>query len=190
MSNFNAIWAVSKTLQNLLLKQMQTDPQFSKEIPVSLESPKAIRAATSTVSESSVSIWLYRVVRNEFLLNRQPPRPSADRVAHLGIPINLYYLITPMHADPEMQQVILGKVLQVFHDHALLRGSDLEASLSDSIEELRLLLETLSLEELTRVWGALFEPYQLSVSYSVQVITIDSALEPIKVVPVEARHSQ
>lgn len=189
MSNFTAVWAVSKTLQTLLVKQIQLDPQFSKEIPVTLESPKAVRATTGTVSESSISVWLYRVVRNEFLLNRQPARPTADRIAYPGIPINLHYLITPMHSDPEMQQVILGKVLQVFHDYALLRGAQLEASLSDSTEELRLSLETLSLEELTRVWSALIEPYQLSVSYSVQVITIDSALEPLKSTPVEARHT-
>ena len=189
MSDFSAIWAVSKTLQYLLAQQMRTDPQFTKEIPITLESPKAIRAARSTVSESSISIWLYRVVRNEFLLNRQPDRKSPDRVPYLGIPVNLHYLITPMHADPETQQVVLGKVLQVFNDRAVLRGGDLQASLSDSVEELRLTLDTLSLEELTRVWGALFEPYQLSVSYIVQVLTIDSALEPVKATPVESRQA-
>lgn len=189
MSNFDAVWAVSKTLQALLVQQIEADPLFTQKVPVVLESPKAIRAANSTVEGASISIWLYRVVRNEFLLNRQPTRTSADRVAHPGIPINLYYLITPMHEAPDMQQTILGKVLQVFNDHVLLRGSDLQESLRDSTEELRLSLETLSLEELTRVWGALFEPYQLSVSYSVQVVTIDSALEPIKATPVESRHS-
>lgn len=189
MSNFDAVWAVSRTLQALLTQQIEMDPLFTQKIPVVLESPKAIRAANSTVEGGSLSIWLYRVVRNEFLLNRQPTRIAADRVVHPGIPINLHYLITPMHETADMQQTVLGKVLQVFNDHMLLRGSDLQEALRDSAEELRLSLETLSLEELTRVWGALFEPYQLSVSYSVQVVTIDSALEPSKATPVETRHS-
>jgi len=98
-----------------------------------------------------------------------------------------------MNEDPEAQQTVLGKVLQVFNDHAILRGSDLQISLSGSTEELRLILETLTLEELTRVWDALQEPYQLSVSYLVQVVSIDSSNEPVVTSPVLTRnttHSQ
>ena len=188
MSQFTAIRAVSKTLQYVLEQQMRLDPQFAGEtFQVVLDSPKTIREANDTALGMGVSIWLYRVVRNEFLLNRQPPRVSVDRVPHPGIPINLHYLVTPIHKDAETQQFILGKVLQVFNDSALLSAGLMRDALTDSADELRLSLETLTLEELTRVWASLMEPYQLSVSYLVHVVTIDSALEPIKVVPVESR---
>ena len=80
-------------------------------------------------------------------------------------------------------------MLQVFNDHAILRGSDLQESLRGTTVQLRLSLETLSLEELTRVWDALNEPYQLSVCYQVQVVTIESALEPVLAPPVLVRNS-
>lgn len=191
MSKFTAIWAVSRTLQLLLDAQIGADPQFSggPPVPVSLLSPKAIREPGSVVPGSSISIWLYRVTRNEFTLNNRPDRTVSNQVPHLSIPINLYYLITPMNEDPESQQVVLGKVLQVFNDHAILRGSDLQESLRGTTEQLRLSLETLTLEELTQVWYSLQEPYQLSVSYLVQVVTIESSLEPALAPPVLVRNS-
>jgi hypothetical protein len=190
VSKFTAIWAVSSTLQTLLDKQIKADPELSNSsITVSLLSPKAIRDPGNGVPGSSISIWLYRVMRNEHTLNTRPNRTSSNQLVGPPIPINLYYLITPMQEDPEIQQTVLGKVLQVFNDHAILRGSDLQASLQGSTEELRLMLETLTLEELTQVWYSLQEPYQLSVSYLVQVVTIESALEPVLAPPVLARNS-
>jgi hypothetical protein len=41
-------------------------------------------------------------------------------------------------------------------------------------EELRIVLCRLTLEELTRVWHALREPYRLSVCYQVRVVQIES----------------
>jgi hypothetical protein len=62
----------------------------------------------------------------------------------------------------------------------MLRGADLQDSLSGASDEFRVTLETLSLEELTRVWFSLSEPYDLSVSYEVQVLKIDSDLEDVE----------
>ena len=191
MSKFTAIWAVSRTLQLLLNTQIGADPQFTggPPVPVSLLSPKAIREPGSTVPGSSISIWLYRVTRNEYISNNRPERTVPNQVPRAFIPVNLYYLITPMNEDPESQQVVLGKVLQVFNDYAILRGSDLQESLRGTTEQLRISLETLSLEELTQVWYSLQEPYQLSVSYLVQVVSIESGLEPVLAPPVLARNS-
>lgn len=191
MSKFTAIWAVSRTLQLLLDAQIGADPQFTggPAIPVSLLSPKAIREPGSAIPSSSVSIWLYRVARNEHLWNTRPERTIPNQLPHAIIPINLYYLVTPMNEDPESQQVVLGKVLQVFNDHAILRGSDLQESLRGTTEQLRISLEAPSLEELTQVWYSLQEPYQLSVSYLVQVVAIESGLEPALAQPVQVRNS-
>ena len=55
-------------------------------------------------------------------------------------------------------------------------------------ETLRITLEPLPLEELTRVWEALEESYQLSLAYTVQAVTIDSDREPVQVPVVTDRH--
>ena len=193
MSKYTAISAVSSTLQTLLRQQISADPQLSllinPQTSVSLRSPKAIREPGNPDSGADVSVWLYRVTRNEYTLNNRPDRSVANQVPRAFIPINLYYLITPMDEDPELQQTVLGKVLQAFNDHAILRGSDLLGSLQGTTEELRLSLEMPSLEELSQVWDALNEPYQLSVCYQVQVVTIESGLEPVQAQPVLVRNT-
>ena len=67
----------------------------------------------------------------------------------------------------------------------MLRGADLQAEFSGTEVELRVRLEPLMLEEITRVWEALDGSYQLSVSYEVSVVNIMPELEPERVSPVE-----
>ena len=50
--------------------------------------------------------------------------------------------------------------------------------------ELTARLETLSLDEVSRVWEALEGSYQLSVSYEVSVVNIESLTEPERISPV------
>ena len=68
----------------------------------------------------------------------------------------------------------------MFNDSSILRGADLQGVLQGTGEQLRVNLEALTIEELSLVWDALSEPYQLSVTYLVQVVKIDSDLEPMK----------
>jgi Pvc16 N-terminal domain len=85
-----------------------------------------------------------------------------------------------MMTDALTRHTVMGRILQVFHDHSILRGTDLQGVLQGSGEQLRVNLEALTIEELSLVWDALSEPYQLSITYLVQVIKIDSDLEPVK----------
>jgi hypothetical protein len=105
------------------------------------------------------------------------------------MPVNLHYLVTPLMTDPRDEQALLGLALQVFNDHATLRGGDLQEVLQGSDEELRLSFEAPSLEDLTRVWGALQEPYQTSLTYLVQAVTIESDHEPQAAPPVKERET-
>jgi hypothetical protein len=186
LSDFTAIRGVTRTLQMILRQHITEDsaPQlFGME--VDLRSPKEMREDTIT----GISLWLYRVSRNEHVMNQAPQRVAADQIARNPLPMNLYYLITPFTNDPEDEQALLGRVLQTFSDHSTLRGSDLQDSLLGGVEELRVTLEQLTLEELTRIWNSLQEPYQLSVTYVVQLISIDSAHAPVRLSPVQVRES-
>lgn len=179
MSEYQALRLVSLSLQKLLGNHIP-----SATAAIDLQSPKEMRGATPTGTKG-ISLWLYRVTRNGDTLNHPPLRVVPNQRPRHPIPINLYYLVTPIFDDPLDEQEQLGKVLQVFNDHAILSGSDLQ----DGLTELHITLETLSLEELTRVWDALKEPYQLSVSYLVQLVTIDSDHEPVQTSPVLVRES-
>ena len=67
------------------------------------------------------------------------------------------------------------------NDHSILRGADLQGILQGTPDQLRVVLETLSLEDMSLVWDALSEPYQLSVSYMIQLASIDSAEQPVNI---------
>ena len=187
MSDFTAIRAVSLTLK-ALLKRYITDvnePQLSG-VGIDLKSPKEMQQGQGSLG---VSLWLYRVVRNGDMLNQAPERPQPNHLAHRPLPLTLHYLVTPITDEPQAKQALLGRVLQVFHDHATLRGTDLQDTLSGSAEQLRIALETLTVDELARVWDSLDEAYMLSVSYTVQVVEIASDLEPVQSTPVVVKES-
>lgn len=185
MSEYTVLRAATRTLVALLKRDITDsgEPDISG-IPIDPRSPKELRTASV---QAVVSVWLYRVTRNAEMLNAPPERLSATQVRATGLPLTLHYLVTPLADDTGVEHVLLGRALQVLQDHAIVRSGDFQDSLVGERSELRVTLEMLSLEELTRVWDALKEPYELSASYSVQVLTIASDRELLQVAPVLER---
>lgn len=189
-----SIRAVSLTLKELVLEHLKNDvnlkmyfdPGSGGTMLVSLLAPEEL----STSSEG-VAIWLYRIVRDEQTLNLPPRRSSRDRLIHEPLPLRLHYLIVPVvdvktRADgPELEQHILGAVMQVMYDRSTLHGVDLKGDLAGSPEELNIRLETLDLDQTSRMWEALEHAFQLCVSYEVSVVPIDSAKQPATAAPVD-----
>jgi hypothetical protein len=177
MSDFSAVRAATRTLQVLLQTGITNspDPQLAG-VPIDLRSPKEMRVASAT----GVSLWLYRVTRDPDLLNRRPDRTSPKLQPWPGLPIHLFYLVTPMMAVTEDKQTLLGRVLQVFNDFSIIQGADLQGTLALNNQELRVTLETLTHDEISRIWTALQEHYDLSITYAVQVVTIDSEREALE----------
>jgi hypothetical protein len=180
---FKALQAASVTLKQVLDLSFAADPDlaalFAGGPVVSLETPDEMDAA----GRVGLSLWLYRLVRDEQTLNRPPPRPAPNRIRRQPLPVRLHYLMTPIITSnagggaPETEQIILGRVLQTFNDHPLVSGADLQGPFEGTGVELALRLETLALDEITRIWDSLERPYQLCVSYEVGVAAIDSMRE-------------
>ncbi len=178
MSDYPVISAVSQTLRALLTANItQSSDSQIKNVPLELLSPREMQDAHE---KPGVSVWLYRVSRMADLLNEPPQRISATQIVNTPLPLLLCYLGTPVSDDPYTRHALLGKVLQIMNDHAILRGADLQGILMGTTDQLRVVLETLTLEELSLVWDALSEPYQLSVSYMIQLVCIDSAEQPVQ----------
>jgi hypothetical protein len=144
---------------------------------VELATPKEMGA-----DAQGVSLWLYRVLRDDTRLNDPPrirPRAPGVEVLPPPLPLRLHYLTTPLAADaPDTEQKILGRIMQLFHSRPLLSGAVLQGDLAGTDAELSVRLESLTLEELTRIWDALEGSYQLSISYEVSLVNIDSAALP------------
>jgi hypothetical protein len=197
---YTALVASSQTIRDFLTTSLRADaslaaffdPALGGTMIVSLNTPDEM----IKLRQQGVSLWLYRVVRDENLLNEPPKRVNKLQYRHTPLPVRLHYLVTPLvarnqPAGSELEQRVLGKILQVFHDHAKLRGPDLHGDLSGRSDvELFLRLESMTLDEITKVWYSLDESYQLSVSYEVSVVTIDSEkLEDLVPVDTVVPHS-
>lgn len=187
---YSALHATSLTLARFLENRLQADsvlgPSFTAGgFVVSLATPEEM----NEIPAQGLSVWLYRVIRDEQRLNDPPVRISPTQVRPVPLPLRLHYLIAPITnqttGDPGTEQLILGKALQAFYSHPVLRGTDLEGDFEDTEVELKVRLESMTLEEITRVWEALEGSYQLSVSYEVSVVNIDPDLEPERITPVQ-----
>jgi hypothetical protein len=188
---YTALQATSLTLSKYIEDRLKLDPTLSSfftlgNMVVSLRTPEEMVKKP----EEGVSIWLYRVMRDEERLNDPPERIAPDQVRQPPLPLRLHYLVTPVTdkkqgASPETEQMILGKVLQAFHGHPTLRGVDLQGDFAGTTTKLNVRLEAMTLEEIAQVWQGLEGSYQLSVSYEVTVVNIYPELQPTLVSPVD-----
>jgi hypothetical protein len=190
---FQALHATSTTLLEFLQTSIDADPFFGtpthpwrdRNMQVRLQTPKEMTDS----GQEGVSLWLYRVIRDEERLNDPAVRISPSQLRPPPLPLRLHYLLTPLTdrqhlGDPDTEQYVLGKILQLFHSKPIFRGADLQEQFAGTRTELILHLETLSLDEISRVWEGLEGSFQLSVSYEVSLVDIDSAVEPERVSPV------
>ena len=75
-------------------------------------------------------------------------------------------------------------MLQTFHDGRLISGPDLAGPYQGTALELAVRLETLGLDETSRICEGLEPSSQLSVSDEVVIVVISSEREPISGLPV------
>jgi len=193
---YTALRATSTTLQEFVRAGMIADPDLGPffdpvlggTMAVSLNTPEEMRVN----NVNGVSLWLYRIERDDQRLNAPPARLTRTQLQPPPLPLRLHYLATPVVTidpafplvSPGREQEILGKVIQLCYGRPMLRGVDLRDTLTGSDDTLAIRLEPMSLEEITRVWQALQRPYQLSVSYEVTLASIAPEAQPAVLTPV------
>ena len=179
MSNYVGVAAVSRTLRDFIWSFIQHESEISfmlgdDEQNVCLEPPFLLLGDNNRPENSCLSIYLYRVLENGHMKNRSLERRNGSLLEYPPLALNLYYLVTPLTGSVENDQRLLARTMQIFNDNAVLKGSDLDSVLQDDMEELRISLDSLSIEDSTRIWSGFLRPYHLSVSYEVKVIYVDS----------------
>src|SRR6476659_6814180 len=122
---FQALHATSATLRDFLQTSFDADPFFgaaanpwtNRGMRVRLQTPEEM---TRNNGQEGLSLWLYRLVRDEERLNDPARRISSNQLQPPPLPMRLHYLATPItnrqnDGDPDTEQYVLGKVLQLFH---------------------------------------------------------------------------
>jgi hypothetical protein len=186
MNSFAAISEMSDTLRDVLVAGItaSADPQLSG-IPVHLLSPRDMRASQN--SRTGISVWMYHVMRNAELQNRPPRSTPPNLIFRHELPLDLCYLITPIRDNTHDEQVLLGRIAQLFNDVPILRGNLLRGGLASGEQEFRLLLDVMTPNELAAIWHAMNEPYRASLTYVVQSVPITSTRAPFNGAPVMQR---
>jgi len=186
MSDYLVLDAVSKALRQILWDAFNADgvirPIVGSEAAIVFSNP----TETARDSGNRLSLWLYQITENEHLKNQPMLKARAQPVLPPGAPpreaaqyppmaLNLFFLVTPFAQSGEADHLLLGKTMQVLYDNATIFLEDVASNI---FEELRVVFCRVSLEELTRIWESLREPYRLSVCYLIRVTRIDSRRTP------------
>ncbi len=198
MSDFRAISGVSSTLQALLRDRMElpagvalNDLQVTISTPLG-ETPPGVPPAPEA---PRVNLFLYQVSESPFLSNQDlPGRSHPAAYGNPPLSLNLHYLLTAYGShtagngaflDESQAQMLLGSAMRVLHDFPLVGDSlqtvrdpvgrtILHPTLVGAYERLKICLDPISIEDLTKIWTALTIPYRLSAAYSVSVVQIES----------------
>lgn len=172
--NDQTIRDASRTLLDLLKANLTDIPT-----QIALASPK-------NPGTNLLTLFLYRVVENPELKNADRLlRPANGNGGFIEqsppLTLDLYYLLTAYAlADPLQAHAALGRAMRVFYDNGILHGSLLHTDnpgtglTEDSV--LRITLDPITMEELSRIWGVFPDtPYEISVAYLVTPVPIESA---------------
>jgi hypothetical protein len=171
----NAISDVSLTLQTVLTQGLST----LTPAPTPIAELHDLQGSIPT-SPARVLLFLFEAKEDPAARNRARVRslePPEVGVKKAPMAVFLRYLLIPWGGDRLTEHKILGRVLQILYDGAVLSGPQLMGGLAGTSEALKITLAPLTLEELTRVWYAVQKPYRLSLTYEVRVVNLESQKE-------------
>lgn len=178
MSNSLAIASVTATLRRLLVKG--GIPNVTVR-PLD-KAPEGIDA-----DKQRINLFLYQALPDAAFRNMDMPgRVKSGETSHPPLPLTLYYLLTAYSGDErdEMKShALLGEAMRILHDHPLLGPEEIkdavkspfpESDLAEQVERIRITLQPLVFEEMSKLWTTFQIHYRLSAAYQVSVVLIES----------------
>ena len=160
------IGKVSESLRNLLQAQM------SPTTTVTLLSPFDTSSSTTRIN-----LFLFRVTKNPHLNNQDwLLKPgTTDQLVRPPLVLNLYYLLTPfapLDAQTGLADThgIMGEAMRVLYENPIIPQASLANGLTQG--QVKLILASADVEELSKIWTALTKDYRLSAVYEVSYVSI------------------
>ncbi|MEM6715904.1 MAG: DUF4255 domain-containing protein [Cyanobacteria bacterium P01_C01_bin.147] len=181
MSNPLAIAAVTATLRNLLIRGF-SDDGFGDNVSVTTR-PLDQARDDNNPQNNQVNLFLYQTQINAAWRNCDlPGQVTPGETGFAPLPLNLHYLLTAYGPDEDVDLIahqLLGRAMSILHDNPILGRDQIEAALTDGdlhqqIERVRITPDSLSLEDLSKLWTTFQTQYRTSTSYEVAVVLIES----------------
>lgn len=174
MSKATAIGMVSESLRNLLVGEMTLDSAVDV----------TILAPDEAGGNRRVNLFLYKVQENPTLKNLdwQVKQGEPTQLVPPPLSLNLFYLLTSYapnqgQAGNSAAHEILGEAMRVFYENPIVPQEYLVEGLEDAREQIKIVLNTLDMEELSQVWNTFTKPFRLSALYEISVVQLDMLSE-------------
>ena len=163
------------------------------DFKVTVSAPRPESEDDQAVERARINLFLYRTAENGHLKNQEiPGQGHPGSFGHPPLSLDLYYMVTPYGttADEDfvnetVAHLLLGSAMRTLHEVPVITDQlltvrpplgrqILDESLRQEFEQVKLTLEPISLDDLSKVWTALTLPYRLSAAYMVSVVQIQS----------------
>ncbi len=183
MSNFEILNDVTIELQRQIIEALQESPNigFAEKVTndrITLRSPGE-KLKTSILA----NLYLYHIDINQHARNQAPlaDRSRPNNFRKPPLPLQLRYLFTPLDSNEETNRMMLGRVLQHFHDFPSFEsvsGDAIGDAFGGASPLLHVKPDLLSLEQLSQLWSAFSAPYRIALGFLVEVVAVDSGKSP------------
>jgi hypothetical protein len=174
-------------------------------VTISSEAPDRINVGAA--QPDRINLFLFQATENQGWRNLGLPTRSAngDRLSTPPLALDLHYLLTAYGAADFHAEILLGHAMFVFHEMPVLTREAIRAAipvpppvtlpngltganLADQFEQIRLTPETMSVEELSKIWSALQAQYRPTVVYKASVVLIEAMKSVRPTLPVRSRN--
>jgi len=201
MSNALAIASVTRVLKDLLnngLIDHNVNSVVGSSVTVTALPPDRLNGNSGGAQTSQLNLFLHKVTPN--LSWRSAALPTRDgrgeRVNNQLLPLNLHYLLTAYGSEELHAEILLGYAMLLLDENAILSreairialaGSVVNGSilppafeataaseLADQVELIKITMENLSTDDMSKLWTASQTHYRLTAAYEVSVVLIES----------------
>lgn len=185
MSAFTVLHDTSLELRRQVFTALVATPDV--DFALDDEDRISLRPPGEDLPDTAVaSLYLFHLDIDKHLRNQRPlPDPEAADLFHPPpLPLQLRYLFTPVAPDEATNQLLLGRVLQHFHDVPVLEsfaGTPIGDSGGAAGPGLRVRHEMLSMEQLAQLWNAFSTPLRVTLPLLVEIAAVDSGRPAIRV---------
>lgn len=213
MSSPLAIAAVTAVLRDLLnngLIDHNITGALGNNVTVTAVPPDTI-AIDGANARSQLNLFLYQLTPNSGWRNAGLPSRDerGNRLSNPPLALDLHYLLTAYGAAELHSEILLGYAMHLLHETPVLDRSAVRTALSgatidttilppafqalsaadlaDQVEQIKITPETLSTEEMSKLWSAIQGHYRPTAAYHLSVVLIESQRATRNALPVLTR---
>jgi hypothetical protein len=211
MSDYLAVGGVSAVLKALLNSGLSNGgPATVLVSPPGITNRAPDLIPTGPDEPAQLNLFMYYASINPALRNLGLPSmdSSGAQLSNPPLAINLHYLVTAYGGNAFDPEILLAFAMQVFHNTPVVPRDVIQTALTDlasgsqvtneqqlisgstlasQIEHIRITPETLTTEEIYRLWTAFQTSYRPTTSYQVSVVVIQGTQSYQSNLPVRRR---